>query len=221
MRRWISHLLIAGYLGSLAMGVGFQALKFTAGASPFMYFFTWDMFCGWSAFEARYHLIAEGESGTYYWLSPGPWGEFQPYGDLTRNHYDYYGNGLIRMAMNTVRHTDHEPLQRILFVEECWPKKYNLPDHLWAMRFSEPKEPMSYFWLRDVYSADGKLLDQKIDFLKQLYADSIYKNPRLQADATRGRPMFMTSPGDRRMPAQGHALENAALSSPDSLPSAN
>ena len=38
--------------------------------------------------------------------------------------------------------------------EECWPKKYNLPDDLWAMRFSEPKDPMSYFWLRDVYTTD-------------------------------------------------------------------
>lgn len=221
MRRWITHLFIAGYLGALATGIGIQTLKFGSGSHPLAYFFVWDMFCGWSVFEARYHLIAEGESGTYYWLSPGPWGEFSPYGDLTRNHYDYYGNGLLRMAMNTARHTDHEPLQRILFIEECWPKKYNLPDELWAMRFSEPKDPMSYFWLRDVYSADGERLEQRVDFLRQLHAESIYQNPRLKADSARGRPLFLLSPGERNAAPHGGAWEDSALLPLETLPNAN
>jgi hypothetical protein len=221
MRRWITHLFIAGYLGSLATGIAAQTMKFGNIAHPVAYFFVWDMFCGWSTFEARYHLIAEGESGTYYWLSPPPWGEFRPYGDLARHHYDYYGNGLLRMAMNTLRHTDHEPIERILFVEECWPKKYNLPDELWALRCAEPKEPMSYFWLRNVFTADGTPLESRMDFLHQLYADAVLKNPRLHADSMRGAPMFVINPADRRPGAAPSFLDDTALRPVEALPNAN
>jgi hypothetical protein len=221
MRRWITHLFIVGYLGSLVAGIACHALKFGSGSHPIAYFFVWDMFCGWSAFEARYHLIAEGESGAYYWLSPAPWGEFRPYGDVARHHYDYYGNGLLRMALNTLRHTEHEPIQRILFVEECWPKKYNLPDDLWAVRFAEPKDPVSYFWVRNVFRGDGEPLESRMDFLRQLYADAILKNPRLQADSTRGQPMFAITPIDGRTGFAPAAHDEGALLSVESYPNAN
>jgi hypothetical protein len=187
-----------------------------------MYFFVWDMFCGWAAFETRYHIVGEGESGTYYWLTPCPWGDFRPYGDLSRTHYDYYGNGLVRMGMNTLRHTTHEPIVRMFSIEEAWPKKYNLPDHLWEIRFSEPKDPISYFWVRGIYSTDGEQLDRRPDYLAQLFIDAVYSNPRLQADSHRGRPMFAVNPYDRRVvPNHGESLENAAPFWAESRPNAN
>jgi hypothetical protein len=105
----------------------------------------------------------------------------------------------LRMAQNTIRHTQHEPLRRIISVEESWPKKYNLPDHLWALRTGEPKDPMSYFWVRNVYAPDGEPWEGHPDFLQQLYADAVFKNPRLHADSTRGKPMFVINPYDRRL----------------------
>jgi hypothetical protein len=221
MRRWISHLFIVGYLGSLMGGIGLHTMRFRHDAHPIMYFYVWDMFCGWSSFESRTHLIGEGESGTYYELSPGPWGDFKPYGDLTRNHYDYHGNALVGMALNALKHTDHEPIQRILFVEESWPKKYNLPDSLWAAMFSEEKDPMSYFWVRGTYTADGQPLDNRMTFLSQLFSDTVMNNPRLQADSKRGRPVIAVNPYDRRFHAEGNDSANVPAYSSESLPSAN
>lgn len=221
MRRWLSSLFIAGYLAALAAGLGGQVLKFGTSSHPAVYFVVWDMFCGWSTFEARYHLIAEGESGTYYWLAPAPWDNFAPYGDLARHQYDYYGNGLLRMAQNTLDHTQHEPIRRIISIEECWPKKYNLPDHLWELRCGEPKDPISYFWVRNVYSPDGQPLEGRPSFLAQLYADTIFKNPRLAQDAMRGQQMFAINPYDRLRATQGASLENVNASSGDSMPNAN
>ena len=210
MRRWLTHLFIACYLSSLSLGIVSQTLKFGTSSHPAMYFFIWDMFCGWSAYESRYHIIGEGDSGTCYWLTPCPWGDFQPYGDLSRSHYDYYGNGLVRMAQNTLRHTEHEPIRRFYSVEESWPKKYNLPDHLWALRFSEPKDPVSYYYIRGIYDSNGTVIERRPDFLAQLYADAIYNNPRLQADSARGRPMFAVSPYERRVIARENGtLEDA------------
>jgi hypothetical protein len=221
MRRWISHLFIAAYLSALVGGISCQALKFGVSAHPAMYFVVWDMFCGWAAHETRYHLIAEGESGTYYWLAPNPWGTFKPYGDLARNHYDYYGHGLLRMAQNSIKHTQHEPLRRIISIEESWPKKYNLPDHLWALRTGEPKDPMSYFWVRNIYSPEGEPWYGRPDFLQQLYTDTIFSNPRLHADSIRNKPMFVINPYDRRLQS-GNALGEAySPTSVDSLPNAN
>jgi hypothetical protein len=57
MKRWITHLTIAAYLGVLTWGVVSHALGYKTGMHPGMYFIVWDMFCGWSAYEVRYHLV--------------------------------------------------------------------------------------------------------------------------------------------------------------------
>ena len=73
-------------------------------------------------------VIGEGEDGKSYELSPGPWGEFHPYGFIARQHYDpEFLNGE-RMAKNTLKHTVHEPITRIFVVEEEIPKRLNIPD---------------------------------------------------------------------------------------------
>jgi len=197
MRRWLAKLTIGVYLTALAAGIAGHAMNFGTSAHPAIYYFVWDMFCGWSAHEVRYHLIAEGESGAHYRLSPAPWSTFAPYGDLERDQYDAMGNAHAKIAMNTLRHTDHEPIVRILLIEEAWPKKYNLPDHLWAARFDEPKDPHSYFWHKMTMSADGAVLQSNRDFVSQLTAQTIYDNPRLKADTVRGKPFFAVNPAKR------------------------
>lgn len=45
-----------------------------------------------------------------------------PYGDLDRLHYDVLGNSHRKMALNALKRTDHEPIHRIVIIEEVWPK---------------------------------------------------------------------------------------------------
>lgn len=197
MRHWLSAGFIVCYLSALGWGVVSHALKFGNFSHPVMYFFVWDMFCGWQAYESRSHLIAQGESGTFYELSPAPWGTFAPFGDLPRTHYDTYGHTFRKVALTTLKHTEHEPIRRILVVEECWAKKYNLPDHLWAMKFDEPKDSFSYLWLRAAMTGDGALLESHPDFVSHCAGMTLLDNPRLVEDAKRGRPFFAVSPYHR------------------------
>ena len=197
MRRWLAKLTIGVYLTALSAGIAGHAMNFGTSVHPAAYFFVWDMFCGWSAHEARYHLIAEGESGDYFRLSPAPWNTFAPYGDLERDQYDTMGNAHRKIALNTLNHTDHEPIVRILLVEENWPKKYNLPDHLWAARFDEPKDPHSYFWLKTIMAGDGTMMQSNRDFVSHLSNQMILDNPRLKADTVRGKPFFAVNPAHR------------------------
>ena len=88
MKRWLAHLGIGAYLLALATGFVTHAFDFGTDCHPIMYFLVWDMFCGWSGYEGRMQLIGEGESGKFYELAPGPWGEFHPYGFIDRHHYD-------------------------------------------------------------------------------------------------------------------------------------
>jgi hypothetical protein len=197
MKTWLAKLTIGTYLTALTLGIVCHAMNFGTSAHPAMYYFVWDMFCGWSAHEVRYHLIAEGESGAYYRLSPAPWNTFAPYGDLERDQYDALGNTHHKIAMNTLRHTEHEPISRFFLVEETWPKKYNLPDHVWTERFDEVKDPHSYFWLKQTFSGEGVVLQSNPDFISYLTGLSITDNPRLKADSLRGKPFFAVDPAHR------------------------
>ena len=190
MKRWLSHLTIASYLLFLAAGIVCHTVNWGTGAHPAMYYVVWDMFCGWSAYEVRYHLIGEGESGAYYDLSHGPWGEFRPYGDVGRQHYDPNGSFSFRLAYNVLDHTDHEPMSRIFVVEESWPKKFNIPDHLWEQRYEQPKDPLSYYHVRHVATADGVLLSTREGWLAFQYGVALASNPRLRADARKNQPFI-------------------------------
>ena len=133
MKRWIAVIVICGYLGSLAMGLVAHTLHVGANSHPGMYFVVWDMFCGWGAYSNRTHLIAEGESGKYYELSPAPWGSLQPFGPTDRLHYDTSYHLTPKMVRNNLRNTEHEPIARVFVIEETWSKKFNLPDELWDL----------------------------------------------------------------------------------------
>ena len=221
MKHWLAKLTIASYLTALALGIASHAMNFGAGSHPAMYYLVWDMFCGWSAHELRYHLIAEGESGTHYRLSPAPWETFAPYGDLERAQYDALGNAYLKIAMNTLRHTEHEPILRMFVIEEAWPKKYNLPDDLWAARFDEPKDAHSYFHLKTIYDGDGMVVQSNPDYLTVLQNLAVTNNPRLKADSLRGKPFYAVDPTHRSSSYLFGADSDIGSETNSSRPSAN
>lgn len=198
MRRLSTGLFILGYLGVLTYGLFCHALYFQNDKHPGMYFIVWDMYCGWSAYETRQHVIGEGESGTYYELTPAPWGAVKPYGDHERQTHDYSGTFVIDMARNTLRHTSHEPMARLFLVEEAWPRKFNLPDELWERRHAEPKDPMSYFQVRRVTTSDGHVIQEKPPWLARISHDCLMNNPRLRKDVSSGRQFYAISPTAHR-----------------------
>ena len=190
MKRWLTHFTITLYLGFLAIGIVCHTANWGVNSHPVMYFNVWDMFCGWAAYELRYHVVGEGESGTFYELLPGPWGDIRPYGPVGRRHYDPNALFSLRMAMNTLKHTDHEPMARLFVIEENWAKKYNLPDWLWNRCYEEPKDKFSYFRLRHIVTGDGALLRTQESWLAHQNGLAITNNPRLHADARRGQPFI-------------------------------
>ena len=197
MKRWLSNLVIGLYLTALSVGITAQTMNCGSACHPAMYFFVWDMFCGWSSHEIRYHVIGEGESGTCYELAPGPWKQFMPYGDLPRAHYDVLGNSHRKMALNALAQTDHEPIRRVIMVEEVWSKKFNMSDRSWYNRFDEPKDPLSYFWQRAEMTADGRVISAVPDYLSYLQTAKVADNPRLIQDLQQGRDQFVLNPSQR------------------------
>lgn len=161
---WFAHAFIALYLGWLGHGVVCHALQFRVGAHPAMYFTVWDMFCGWSAWADRTHIVAEGESGRYYELTT-PWQEYHPFSDLGRQHYDPIGHFGGRIGAHRLRHTRHEPIRGIHLISESWSKKFNLPDSLWHALHDEPRRPTHYFRQTASFSPDGRLVAKKSAFL--------------------------------------------------------
>lgn len=198
MKRWITHTFIAAYLAALSWGILAHTVSFGTGSHPGMYYVVWDMFCGWSAYSSRNIIIGQGESGKYYQLAPGPWGEFRPFGSLGRRNYDVQGGHSPKLALNALRHTKHEPITRIIVVEECWAKQYNLPDDLWARQFDDEKDVHKYYQVRHVFTPDGAILRSYPSWLSLQYSMAVSDNPRLMAEKRRGEPFFVYRPQPRR-----------------------
>lgn len=194
MKRWLTHLVIAAYLSALGFGVFSHAVNYKIGAHPAMYFIVWDMFCGWASHASRLQIIGQGESGEFYELAPGPWGEMKPYGSIGRRHYDAFCVFAPKMAMNCLKQTKHEPMERLYVIEECWPKKYNLPDEIYARRNPDPKDPHHYFHVRYVLDGDGNLLQRNDHWLNYQASLCVSNNPRLMADSRKGRPFYTATP---------------------------
>ena len=194
MKRWITHATIAGYLGALLIGLVSHTIIYKAHSHPLMYLVVWDMYCGWSAFESRYHVLGETYDGKHYEVLPAPWGEFHPYQGPSRRHYDTQVRFLPRMAELVLSHTEHEPVRRLIVVEEAWSKKYNLPDVLWARQHDDRKDKHSYFHVRAVVSRDSDAEMRYPDWSSALAKKSLMDNPRLLSDMARGRPYFAVDP---------------------------
>ena len=165
--RWAAVAFAIVYLGVLGHGLTCHALQYRVNAHPLMYFTVWDMFCGWSGWSFRTHVIAEGESGQFYDLTSTPWDEYHPYSDLGRHHYDSFGNHAGQIGMNCLRQTVHEPILQMFVVEETWSKKFNLPDRLWEQVHDEPRQSHHYFHINSVYHPDGTPLSRNPTFLEQ------------------------------------------------------
>lgn len=201
MKRRLTHLTIVAYLGIIGFGLVSHMIGYRQHSNPAMYFIVWDMYAGWAAYETRLHILGEGESGAYYELSVPPWGEFRPYGDTPRRHYDVQALFTDKLAALTLRHTEHEPLRQIVLVEEAYSKKYNLPDALWTRRFAEPKEPHSYYHIRAVLAPDGRFLGRTLEWPSLLANYVIMDNPRLRAEISRGHTFLAVDPSLRSTPA--------------------
>ena len=190
MKRLLTHTVICLYLGALLTGFLSHTLKFGHVAHPAMYFVVWDMFCGWAAYATRTEVIAEGESGNYYEIAPAPWGEFKPFGPLGRRQYDGFNLYVPGMIRNTLRQTTHEPISRVYVFDRVWPKKFNLPDHLWNHMFDEPRDVHEYYHLRAICDADGRLIEAYADWIRTQNLLSVADNPRLRKHARSGQPFF-------------------------------
>ena len=208
MKRGLTTLFIAVYLGALTAGLISHSLKFHSHSHPVMYFLVWDMYGGWCAFETRQHVIGEGVSGEYYEILPPPWEAFQPYDGMDRQHYDPKLHYVPQMAAHVLEHTQHEPIRRIIVVEEAWCKKYNLPDELWSRRHDDPKEPTSYFHVRAVAEADGTVVQRSLQWSQRLATRCLADNPRLMSDISQGRTFIAFDP-ER---PQGHQVVPASYS---------
>ena len=190
MKKWLTHCTIFAYLTALGGGILSHTVSYGTGSHPVMYYFVWDMFCGWSSYSSRIMIIGEGESGKYYELAPGPWGEYRPFGSIGRRHYDSTGSHSPKFALNAIKQTKHEPITRVFVIEQCWAKKYNLPDHLWNQRFEKPKKVHKYHHVLHVFTPDGVLVQSFPNWLSQQYAYAVGNNPRLMREQRQGQPYF-------------------------------
>jgi len=187
IRRAPAIAFIALYLGILGYGIVAHMFSMGTGSHVGMYYIVWDMFCGWSGFEQRHHLIAEGESGQFYDITTGPWGDVRPYGPLERLHYDTYAMHTPRIAQNILKQTAHEPITKVYMIEEYWAKKYNLPDAYWAATHQEPKDPKRYYSTRMTLTNDcQKWVTYPTWLHKQQYVFYM-DNPKLQMLAKNSR----------------------------------
>lgn len=197
MKRLPACLFIIVYLGALFYGIACHAVGYKVASHPAMYFVVWDMFCGWAAYENRQVIIAEGRSGQYYQLTPAPWGEYHPYGNLGRQHYDSFGNFAGSIAANCLKHTQHEPIRRVFCVEQSWSKKFNLPDELWKRWYENPKDLQVYNHVRSVWTPEGEPIQQNGSWFAVQEMLAVTDNPRLRTDSRKGQPFYAINPGSR------------------------
>ncbi|QDT34917.1 hypothetical protein [Thalassoglobus polymorphus] len=213
MRRWGTNFIIVLYLGSLCYGLSVHALKVNVYDHLANYFVVWDMYCGWGCFEKRVLLIAEGESGNLYDVSP-PWKPIRPYGSAERHDYDSWGFYSGRVAANTLRHTEHEPITRVLLVEQLWSKKYNIPDSMWARQFDEPKDPRVYYYVRTKFDPEGAVVDRHYNWQSNLVYQSLVDNPVLRTTIAQSRPFIVD---DRPYQPSRNYIQQASFERTDSV----
>lgn len=190
MKRFGAILFISAYLCAMSWGIVSHAVKYKVGSHPIMYYVVWDMFCGWSAYSNRLQVIAEGESGKYYEVSPAPWGELNPFGHIERRHYDPFDDLIPKIIKNNLRNTTHEPIANVYVIEEVWPKKYNLPDDIWEEKFGKPKNLQPYYNVRSVFTGDGVKTQCNLAWYQLQIVRSVANNPRLQQQAAGSQPFF-------------------------------
>jgi hypothetical protein len=205
LRRWASGLFIVCYLLAMAWGIGAHALKAGLACNTLSYYFVWDMFCGWSAYDNRTHIVAEDVDGNYYSVRE-PWGAFLPFGNVERVNYDVSNNLTPRHIRHVLEHSSHPPIDRVYVVQEIWPKQFNVPDHLWSYQFHEPKDMVSTYSLRAICNAVGTPLETYPDWFNAQTLKAIADNPRLQQASQQAKPYYNTFFNPSRMESQDAAF---------------
>lgn len=191
LQRWASALFIAAYLIAFSWGVAAHALKVGLMGNTISYYFVWDMFCGWSAYDNRTHIVAEDSDGRFYRVRE-PWGAFTPFSDVDRVNYDVSNNLSPRHIEHVLAHSKHPPIDRVYVVEEIWGKQYNVPDKLWSYYFREPKEKRAYYNLRAICNARGGLIESYPSWFAVQTLQAIADNPRLQRESQQTTPYYNT-----------------------------
>lgn len=191
LKKLAAVLFVASYLLSLSWGVVAHTLKMGLNGNTLSYFFVWDMFCGWQAYDNRTHLVAEDSAGNYYEVRE-PWGPFRPFGDVDRINYDVSNNLVARHINNVLTHTSHPAIDRVYVVQEIWPKQFNVPAHLWSYNFHEPMEKVSYFHLRAICTETGATIESNVEWFNRQTLLSVADNPRLQQAAREATPYYNT-----------------------------
>lgn len=191
MKRVLAVAFIICYVGALAFGNLCHVLRHGVASHPMMYFVVWDMFCGWSAFDSRVHIVAEGESGKYYDLTHAPWGELHPYGYIGRENYDQFQTHTGGIGLNVLKHTRHEPIGRLFVIEECWQKKYNLPEQVWNRRYDDPKDLQKYYRRRVIMLPDGTTTHVYGPWVAFQAGQMLMDNPRLVQESKQNQPLFV------------------------------
>jgi len=197
MRRHLVRLFCGLYIAALAVGTACHTVNFGMYCHPVMYFLVWDMYCGWNAYDSQLRLVGEGVSGRYSELDPAPWGPFRPYGTFDRLQRIGTPGNIAKSALHIAQHTEHEPLARILYIEEAWAKKYDLPDHVYEARYGRPKDQHRYTTLRMEIAPDGTIVRNEPSWLDQQQQRMLADNPRLEQDVWNSRPFWMVD-GQRR-----------------------
>lgn len=188
-KKWCVCLLMFCYIGFLSWGTLAHAFKVGTDGNTISYWAVWDMFCGWSAWDSRTHIVAKGASGTYYEVKE-PWGEFQPFGHLARIHYDHTNHLLPKHIRNILSRTEHEEITQVYVVEEVWPKQYNMPPRLYDFYFDRENDKQSYFNVRAVCRDDGSAVAVYPTWDSKQRLSHIYDNPRLRKQASQATSMY-------------------------------
>ena len=199
-RRWASAVFVLTYMLALFAGIAGHALKIGFAGTTLGYFFVWDMFCGWQAYDSRTRVIGEDAHGNYYAIEE-PWGAHTPCGNVARINHDVNNNLLPRHIHNVLNHSSHPPIDRVYVVQEIWPKQFNVPDHLWGCCFNEPRDEMRYYNLRAICNDRGVSLEVYPDWFDEQSTQAIANNPRLQQAAQLSTPYDNTffSPSSSRL----------------------
>jgi hypothetical protein len=200
MKRYLIIGFISVYLSTLVWGVVANTLSFGVNSHPMMYMIVWDMFCGWSAYDYRHHLVAEGTDGEYYAVEPAPWGTIYPYGNLPRHQYDYTANFTNEFVKHVLSKTDHVPINRVLLIEETWAKKYNILDHLYSWSYGKEKDIHKYYNLQAVISPEGENVARNYNFINAVSSTQVMENPKIRTMMQSSRPFYEVRVGQRMQP---------------------
>jgi hypothetical protein len=122
------------------------------------------------------------------------------------------------IAMNTLRHTDHEPITRYYIVEQMWAKKYDLSDWVWNNCYDEPKDRQRYCHLRGEFNGSGMLLRRCPSWLDSQAQQIMTDNPKIQAEMRSRQSFFMV---DQQKSGANYYGANSGSSFAPAAPRAN